>query len=177
PVVASRFGPPLPHFCHSSRVQSSNDNRGPTQAMRSLFVCLLALTLAPAAAAQSSKLTGALADLVRANTAAGNQTTMAVDEMPRSVQDAIKSRRLRIDANNEVQVYVLMSAVTDASVQQLTDAGATIEIRDPDRRRVQVHLPVARLNAVAQLAVVDSIRLPTYARRRIGNATSEGDSI
>ena len=42
----------------------------------------------------------------------------------------MQSRRLRIDANNEVQVYILMSAVTDETVRQLTDAGATIEIRD-----------------------------------------------
>src|SRR5205823_1706907 len=51
------------------------------------------------------------------------------------------------------------------------------EIRDPDRRRVQAHLPISRLNAVAQLAVVDAIRLPTYARRHAGNVTTEGDTI
>ena len=49
-----------------------------------------------------------------------------------SVSDAMRSRRLRIDANNEVQVYILMSAVTDETVRQLTDAGVTIEIQ---RRR------------------------------------------
>ena len=45
----------------------------------------------------------------------------------------MQSRRLRIDANNEVQVYILMSAVTDETVGQLTDAGVTIEIRDAAR--------------------------------------------
>jgi len=146
--------------------------------MRSLFVCLFALSLAADAAAQSSKLTGVLADLVRASTtSAGTQTTLSADAMPRSVQDAMRSRRLRFDANNEVQVYILLSSVTDDTVKQLTDAGVTIEIRDEARRRVQAHLPVSRLNAVAGLAIVDAIRLPTYARRRVGNVTSEGDAI
>jgi hypothetical protein len=147
--------------------------------MRSLFVCLLTLSVAIAApaGAQSSKLTTVLADLVRANAGAASQTRLSVDAMPRSVQDAVKSRRLRIDANNEVQVYILLSSVTDETVQQLVAAGVTIEIRDEARRRVQAHLPVARLDAVAELAIVDAIRLPTYARRRIGKASTEGDVI
>jgi hypothetical protein len=146
--------------------------------MRSLFICLFALSLASDAGAQSAKLTGVLADLVRASpTTSGSQTALSVDSLPPSVQDAMRARRLRLDANNEVQVYILMSSVTDDSVKQLTDAGVTIEIRDAERRRVQAHLPIAKLNAVAQLDVVDSIRLPTYARRRAGNVTTEGDTI
>jgi hypothetical protein len=146
--------------------------------MRSLFICLFALSLATDAGAQSAKLTGVLADLVRASpTTTGSQTALSVDSLPPSVQDAMRARRLRLDANNEVQVYILLSAVTDDSVKQLTDAGVTIEIRDAERRRVQAHLPIAKLNAVAQLEVVDSIRLPTYARRRSGNVTTEGDTI
>jgi hypothetical protein len=148
---------------------------GPSDIMRSLFVCLLALSAAPAGA-QSSKLTSVLADLVRASARSGT-TTLAVDAMPSSVQDALQSRRLRIDANNEVQVYILMSSVTDETVQQLVAAGVTVEIRDGARRRVQARLPVARLDAVAQLAVVDAIRLPTYARHRVGKVTTEGDTI
>src|SRR5712664_4015004 len=99
--------------------------------MRSLFVCLLTLSVAIAApaGAQSSKLTTVLADLVRANAGAASQTRLSVEAMPRSVQDAVKSRRLRIDANNEVQVYILLSSVTDETVQQLVAAGVTIEIR------------------------------------------------
>src|SRR5262245_61016676 len=150
---------------------------GLTLPMRSLFVCLFALSLAAEAGAQNSKLTSVLADLVRASAASGSQTALSMESMPPSVQDAVRSRRLRIDANNEVQVYILLSAVTDDTVKQLTDAGVPMEIRVPDRRRVQAHLPVAKLNAVAQLAIVDSIRLPTYARRRVGSVTTEGDTI
>jgi subtilase family protein/ASPM-SPD-2-Hydin domain-containing protein len=129
----------------------------------------------PDGTAANSKLTTVLADLVRSS---GSSTTLTTEsQRPSSVQNAMRTRRLRIDANNEVQVYILMSAVTDDSVRQLTDAGVTIEIRDAARRRVQAHLPVSRLTAVAQLAVVDAIRLPTYARARAGNALTEGDVI
>src|SRR5215467_5366195 len=105
--------------------------------MRSLFVCLFALTLAVPAAAQSPKLTTVLADLVRAQGAAGTTAALSADAMPRSAQDALRARLLRINSSNEVQVYILMSAVTDATVQQIAAAGATIEIRDEARRRVQ----------------------------------------
>ena len=70
-----------------------------------------------------------------------------------------------------------MSEVSAATIQQLTDAGVTIEIQDAAHRRVQARVPAARLQAVAQLAVVNSIRLPTYARRRTGAVTTEGDTI
>jgi hypothetical protein len=126
-------------------------------------------------AAATSKLTTVLADLVKSS---GSATTLSAESArPDSVNDAMRSRRLRIDANNEVQVYILMSAVTEATVRQLTDAGVTIEITDAARRRVQAHVPVSRLTAVAQLAVVDAIKLPTYGRRRAGNTLTEGDGI
>ena len=129
----------------------------------------------PAAIPATSKLTTVLADLVSAS---GTSTTqLAESARPDSVRSAMRSRRLRIDANNEVQVYILMGAVNDDSVRQLTDAGVTIEIRDAARRRVQAHLPVSRLAAVAQLDIVNAIRLPTYARARAGNVLSEGDAI
>jgi hypothetical protein len=129
----------------------------------------------PDPSAAGSKLTTVLADLV--STPGGSAALTTQSARPRSVRDAMQSRRLRIDANNEVQVYILMSAVTDDTVRQLTDAGVTIEISDAARRRVQAHLPVSRLTAVAQLSVVDAIRLPTYARPRTGNTLTEGDAI
>ena len=53
----------------------------------------------------------------------------------------------------------------------------TIEISDAARRRVQARVPVSRLQAVAQLPIVDAIRLPSYARRHSGLVTTEGDAI
>ena len=131
-----------------------------------------------------TKLTTVLADLSQAVTqdpagrsTARRVTTLSPDALPRSVQDAMRGGLLRINANNEVQVYILMSAVTDATVAELTAAGVTIEIRDPERRRVQARIAVSSLQAVAQLSIVDAVRLPTYARHRTGLVTSEGDAI
>ena len=135
-------------------------------------------------ASATSKLTTVLADLSQSVTqdqpgrsTARRVATLSPDAMPRSVQDAMRGGLLRINANNEAQVYILMSAVTDATVAELTAAGVTIEIRDPGRRRVQARIPVSSLQAVAQLSIVDAIRLPTYARHRTGLVTSEGDAI
>ncbi len=157
----------------------------------SVFTTLLAATVAAqradvGGADTPSKLTTVLADLAQSVAQEGGgvpapgaaaTTALLADKLPRSVQDAIESRRLRLDANNGVQVYILMSAVIDDTVRQLTDAGVTIEITDAARRRVQARVPIGRLQAVAQLPIVDLIRLPTYARRRAGNVTTEGDGI
>jgi hypothetical protein len=123
----------------------------------------------------SSKLSTVLADLV----AAQRQTTarLKTEEMPSSVRDAVRGGLLRINDANEVQVYVLVTEVTDAVVAQLQSAGATIEISDAAARRVQARIAVAQLQTVAQLAPVTAIRLPTYARHRTGNFTTEGDAI
>jgi len=158
-----------------------------------IFAACLAV-LAVALSAQQAdvtdangKLTTVLADVAKAVTQetgaiasqrAAAPSTLTTDMLrATSVRDAVQSRRLRFDANNEVQVYILMSAVTDETVRQLTDAGVTIEIADAARRRVQAHLPVSRLTVVAQLGVVDAIRLPTYARPRAGNINTEGDAL
>ena len=162
--------------------------------MRFLLVSSIALLTVTATAqradvggsAASSKLTRVLAELVQSVAQetgqvtarrAGSATSLSVDALPRSVQDAVQSRRLRFGTNNDVQVYILLNAVTDETVRQLTDAGAVIEIRDAARRRVQAHVPVARLQSIAQLEIVDAIRLPAYARRRVGQVTTEGDAI
>ena len=147
----------------------------------------------------SSKLTTVLGDLVRAaqqalptsqstprqttpspqqTTPSPQQTTpVSMDSMPKSAQDAMLARHLRINANNEVQVYVLMDAVTDDNLAQLTAAGAVVEISDAAHRRVQARVPVGRLQIVSALPMVNAVRLPTYGRRRIGAVTTEGDTI
>ena len=101
----------------------------------------------------------------------------AIDGLPKSVQDAIAGRTLRLDAAGRAQVYILLAAATDDTISQLVANGVTIEVTDAAHRRVQARVPASRLMAVAQLPFVDEIRLPSYARRRIGAATSEGDAI
>jgi hypothetical protein len=136
--------------------------------------------------ASTSKLTTVLADLSQSIAQeqgpvtplrAAAASARSLDALPKSVQDSMRGGLLRIDENDEVQVYILMSSLSDDDVSQLTAAGATIEIRDAARRRVQARVPVSRLQSVAQLATVDAVRLPTYARPRTGGANTEGDVI
>jgi hypothetical protein len=133
-----------------------------------------------------SKLTTVLADLARAvpqerarprATREGPLTPLSIDGLPRNVRDAVHSRRLRIDSANEVQIYVLLAAVTPDNLRRLTAAGARVEITDAERLRVQARVPVTRLDAVAALPFVTFIRLPNYAVRRTGSVTTEGDAI
>src|SRR5581483_1393487 len=146
---------------------------------------LVALMLAVAAPFQrgdlgaqtdTSKLTTVLADLVRASSVQGDRAGGSARSMPKSAADALQGRRLRISAADEVQVYVLME-VTDEHVRQLTAAGAIVEIRDARQNRVQARIPVAALPAVAALPFVNFVRLPSYAVRRTGAVTTEGDAI
>lgn len=109
--------------------------------------------------------------------APGQARAPAFDTIPVSAQDAMRGRRLRIDAAGGVQVTVLMTAVTDDTLRDLTTAGAAVEIADAVGRRVQARVPAARLTAVAALPVVSFVQLPHYAVRAIGSVTTEGDSI
>jgi len=139
----------------------------------SLAVALALVAALPARlAGQSpdSKLTTLLADLSRGRSLRSGTPSQAV-------LDAIQGGWLRINANDEAQVYILVSVLNDAVAAQLTAAGASIEIQDVARRRVQARVAVDRLPAVAQLPVVDAIRLPSYAQHRVGAATSEGDAL
>src|SRR5262245_20443612 len=100
----------------------------------------------PAADDPSSKLTSALAALARAvpqdeGRLAAQRVVpgprLSVSALPQSVQDAVHGGRMRLNDTNEVQVYILMSPVSDERLAQLTAAGVTIETADADRRRVQ----------------------------------------
>jgi hypothetical protein len=161
---------------------------------RLIYAFVAAAILAPAGPAKaqdaiadiSSKLTSVLERLTRtvpqddARTVAQGllpATRLSAATLPKAVRDAVETGRLRINDANQVQVYVLMSAVTDDRISQLTAAGVIIEIPDGGRRRVQARIPVTRLRMVAALPFVDFIRLPAYARHLVGAVTTEGDRI
>src|SRR5262245_50167496 len=140
----------------------------------------------PSADDPSLKLTSALAALAQAvpqdavriaAERAVPEPRLSVSALPESVQDAVGGGRMRLNDSNEVQVYILMSPVSNERLAQLRAAGVTIEIADSDRRRVQARVPASRLRAIASLPFVDFIRLPAYARRHAGLAITEGDRI
>src|SRR5262249_31904280 len=102
---------------------------------------------------------------------------VALESLSPAVQDAARGGALRINASDEVQVYVLVAEASDANLAALTAAGARIEVQDRRLGRVQAEVPLSRLEAVASLAFVNAVRLPTYARHRIGAVTTEADPI
>src|SRR5215510_14641705 len=83
-----------------------------------LLAVVAVLTARLAGQTADSKLTTLLADLSRGRTLASGGTSSAV-------QDALQGGWLRINANDEVQVYILVSAVTDAAVAELAANGVT----------------------------------------------------
>src|SRR4029079_4283202 len=70
---------------------------------------------------------------------------VATNTLPRSVRDAVRSRRLRIDPTGGVQVYILVTEVNDEVVEALEASGVRIEIPDPAERRIQARVAAARL--------------------------------
>lgn len=158
-----------------------------------LAVAVVALFLLPGnprsemnSPAANAKLTTVLAELARSvpqqpgptsllstPLAAGFSTT----SMPKSARDALQGREMRINSNGEVQVYILMSAITDQNLGQLKANGVTIEIKDSESNRVQARIPITLLQTVGALPFVNFIRLPTYAVRMTGSVNTEGDAI
>src|SRR5262245_16233604 len=76
---------------------------------------------------------------------------LSVEGRPAAVRDAANTRQLRIDAQQRVQVYILVREVTDDVRGRLEAAGATIEIASAEDRRVQARVPASRLARVAAL--------------------------
>jgi O-glycosyl hydrolase len=102
---------------------------------------------------------------------------LVMASLPRSVQDAAASRRLRLDAKNYVQVYILLSEVNAENLRRLVAAGVKLEITDAAGRRVQARVPVRSLERLASFSFVTFVRLPSYAIRHTGAVVSEGDAI
>ena len=102
---------------------------------------------------------------------------VATNTLPRSVRDAVRSRRLRIDPTGGVQVYILVTEVNDEVIEALEASGVRIEIPDPAERRIQARVAAARLLRIAELPFVTFVRLPNYAVHRAGAFTTEGDEI
>jgi hypothetical protein len=84
---------------------------------------------------------------------------------------------MRINKDAEVQVYVLVTGVTDENLRELQNAGARIELQDKRQRIVQARVPVSRLEEVGALPFVRFVRLPDYGVRQTGSVETEGDAI
>jgi hypothetical protein len=130
------------------------------------------------------KLAAPLADLVRASREAelGNIPLtpwpgIPLYGVPKSVADALRTRRMRINRDGAIQVYILLDEVNEENLRRLEDAGAVLELQDQQRAMVQAHVSVGDLEKLAAVASVQLIRLPNYGIRHTGSVDTEGDAI
>lgn len=101
----------------------------------------------------------------------------SMETLPKSVQDAMRARMMRINKAGEVQVYILLTEVTDSNLQELRNAGVRIELQSQRRRMVQARVPVSRLEEVGALPFVRFVRLPDYGVRQTGSVDTQGDAV
>jgi hypothetical protein len=93
------------------------------------------------------------------------------------VADALRTRRLRINPDGAVQVYILLDEVSEENLRRLQGAGAAVELQNQQPPMVQAHVPVVRLEELEALPFVRFVRLPNYGIRRTGSVDTEGDAI
>jgi Subtilase family len=137
--------------------------------------------------AKNPKLSTPLADLARATAQQrgpipkGQRIAppagFSIASMPKPVRDAVQTRMMRINNDAEVQVYILVTEVTDQNLHAIQDAGARIELQDKRQRIVQARVPVSRLEEVGALPFVRFVRLPDYGVRQTGSVDTEGDAV
>jgi len=150
---------------------------------RGLFPGLIAATI-DTGTAEHSKLAAPLADLVRASREAGlggfpvtSWPGIPFSGVSKSVADALRTRRMRMNQDGAVQIYILLDEVSEENLRQLQDAGAVLELMDAERTMVQAHVTAGGLEKLAALPSVQLVRLPSYGIRHTGSADTEGDAI
>jgi subtilisin family serine protease len=93
------------------------------------------------------------------------------------VASRFASERVRLDAGGRVQVDVSVVDTSDAALSALRQHDLDIEIVNVDLGIVEGWVPVAHLEALAAEPIVSKVRPPSYASRRTGSVTSQGDAI
>jgi len=133
---------------------------------------------------EHAKLAAPLADLVRAS----REPLMGgipgepwpgipFYQVPKSVADALRTRRMRVNRDGAVQVYILLDEVNEENLRRLQEAGAVLELKDPQRAIVQAHVSVGDLEKLEAVPSVQLVRLPNYGIPHTGSVDTEGDAI
>ena len=133
---------------------------------------------------EHAKLAAPLADLVRAS----REPLMGgipgepwpgipFYQVPKSVADALRTRRMRVNRDGAVQVYILLDEVNEENLRRLREAGAVLELKDPQRTIVQAHVSVGDLEKLEAVPSVQLVRLPNYGIRHTGSVDTEADAI
>ena len=92
---------------------------------------------------------------------------------PSTLSNAL--RKVRDDGM--VQCYVECNGDPDSVVPAIEKAGGVVELVSHEMNLVQCQLPYDRLDGLAANAIVEHIRLPSYAISRIGSVNSQGDGV
>jgi len=119
-----------------------------------------------------SKLATVLLELARAVPQGGGRLTAnraagpSVDGMPKSVQDAVRGRTLRMTNANEVQVYILLSVVDDDAIR-VVEARAGAGIDRAALRRALRMLPASVTLTIVRVRPVVSTGEAAVAAARL----------
>jgi Subtilase family len=113
----------------------------------------------------------------------------SVEELSKSVVDAVHGRQLRITRNGEVQVYIEIDRIAADYTRRLQTLGIKIEIQgDPQAHQVkgkvyavvpmvQALVPIEMIQQLEDLPFVRYVRLPDYGISNTGSVDSQGDTI
>ena len=134
-----------------------------------------------AASMNHPKLAGPLAELADAATQARergeNIDPSTLAGVPNNLKGLVSARLMRIGSDNRVQVYVEVENLGSDTLGALKAAGVVVEREDSDSLIVQGRVPIDRLDGVAGLEGVKSVRLPDYGFTQSGSVVTEGDAI
>jgi hypothetical protein len=131
-------------------------------------------------AAKEESLAWPLTQLVEAQAQAQAQgaqiTASRTGLLPKSLQDMVTAKRMRLDDRGRAQIFVY-SDDPQAVVPDLESLGAAVQRVAGEQGIVQAWLPIAEVPAVEALPGVTYIGLPNYGVQRTGSVTSEGDTL
>ena len=83
----------------------------------------------------------------------------------------------RVSDSGEIQVYVRLDRISDDRLAQLTAQGLRIELANGELSKVQGWVAHDRLSALAALAFVQAVQLPSYGVAQTGSVVTQGDAL
>ena len=84
---------------------------------------------------------------------------------------------IKVDDNGNVEVFIYCNEVSDGNLEQLLDLGLIVEDLNEDHKIIQGWLPYENLEHASEMGFVVKVTPPSYAHRRAGSVTTEGDGV
>jgi subtilisin family serine protease len=84
---------------------------------------------------------------------------------------------IKVDSSGNIQVYIYVTEVNDANLEQLKTLEVEIEITNAKYKIVQGWVPFDKMEEVANLSFVVKISPPSYGQTKTGSVNTEGDAI